>query len=229
VSANDALGYHESMTENDLWARCSLAVLSLDEDWWRCGFVEEHAVDVPSECRAGVFPSSNVLLVTGPVTESLEFAADQGIAAVLFDIQAGASESPEGIDVIVVNDHVNLSGSSPLIGRRDSAGRFHCLDLGVVYDARMREALLLGAEETSLMVREGVLATAAEWLAEADYAASLIAAAEGSITASWGAPESHLALARQVRIAAWVRHGPLTEKGVVDLHRILQGVEMVSA
>jgi purine-nucleoside phosphorylase len=58
---------------------------------------------------------------------------------------------------MVITDHVNLTGTSPLVGINDDAGpRFP--DMSAAYDGALREALLGVAGEAGIPMQQGVYA-----------------------------------------------------------------------
>lgn len=73
---------------------------------------------------------------------------------VLLTCAAGSLDSNSGPgSLLLIRDHINLTGLSPLTGEQGDA-RF--LDLSAAYDARLRQSLTERAEALGLNAREGV-------------------------------------------------------------------------
>jgi purine-nucleoside phosphorylase len=106
--------------------------------------------------------SGRVHLYEGHSVESVVFGvrvlAELGCAAVLLTNAAGgirAGLSPGSL--LLVTDHVNLTGTNPLIGPNDpSLPRFP--DMSVAYDATLRELAHATAKEQGIALEEGVYA-----------------------------------------------------------------------
>jgi purine-nucleoside phosphorylase len=58
-------------------------------------------------------------------------------------------------DLMIIEDHINLMGTNPLLGMADN-GAVKFLDMSQAYSARLREKLDNAAEKLQLMVRRGV-------------------------------------------------------------------------
>jgi purine-nucleoside phosphorylase len=85
--------------------------------------------------------------------------AGLGVRCVLLTNAAGAlqpSWSPG--DLMAVSDHINLTGTSPLIGPNDDAIGPRFLDMTSAYDAALRAELHAVAREAGISLREGVYA-----------------------------------------------------------------------
>lgn len=61
-----------------------------------------------------------------------------------------------GGEVVLVTDHINLSGQSPLIGRNDAAIGPRAPDLSVVYDRPLRDQLTRIARDLGIPLHRGV-------------------------------------------------------------------------
>ena len=90
------------------------------------------------------------------VTAVLQAAADAGVTTFIVTNAAGglAQEMSPG-DVMVITDHLNLTGHNPLIGR---AGGPHFVDLTGAYDPTLVAAACAAAEEAGTKPRTGVYA-----------------------------------------------------------------------
>ncbi len=82
-----------------------------------------------------------------------------GVRSVLLTNAAGGlrpSWSPG--DLMIVTDHINLTGISPLAGRNDDALGPRFPDMTVAYDADLRAMLHAAAREAGITLREGIYA-----------------------------------------------------------------------
>lgn len=85
--------------------------------------------------------------------------AKLGAGAILITNAAGGvDESYAPGDLMLVEDHLNLTGSSPLLGRNDDALGPRFPDMTTAYDAGLREAALAVAAEAGITLRRGVYA-----------------------------------------------------------------------
>ncbi len=92
------------------------------------------------------------------VTRMVEVAAELGATTYVVTNAAGGlnTDFTPG-DVMLITDHLNLTGDSPLTGvLRDGAPVF--LDMAAAYDADLREAARRVAADQGLALREGVYA-----------------------------------------------------------------------
>lgn len=92
------------------------------------------------------------------VTRMVEVAAEVGCATFVVTNAAGGLDSAlDPGDLLVIDDHLNLTGRSPLVGvLRDDAPVF--LDLGEAYDPGLRREAHLAAADLGLELRRGVYA-----------------------------------------------------------------------
>jgi purine-nucleoside phosphorylase len=114
--------------------------------------------DVPVVCMQG-----RVHLYEGHevdrVVQGVRVMARLGVHCVLLTNAAGGlapAWSPG--DLMVITDHINLTGNSPLIGLDDEAFGPRFPDMTQAYDGGLREALHAVAREAGIALREGVYA-----------------------------------------------------------------------
>jgi purine-nucleoside phosphorylase len=80
-----------------------------------------------------------------------------GVECVLLTNAAGGLEpSWSAGDLMVVNDHINLMGVSPLVGANEDGLGPRFPDLSIAYDATLRARLLEVAQGAKIALREGV-------------------------------------------------------------------------
>jgi purine-nucleoside phosphorylase len=89
-----------------------------------------------------------------------------GVSAVLLTNAAGGLD-PTWIpgDLMLIDDHLNLTGKNPLIGPNDAALGPRFPDMTTAYDPALREALLAVAKDAGIPMRSGVYA----WLTGPTY------------------------------------------------------------
>jgi purine-nucleoside phosphorylase len=93
------------------------------------------------------------------VVQGVRTMARLGVRCVLLTNAAGGLEtswSPG--DLMVVSDHINLTGMSPLIGADDGGVGPRFPDMTAAYDPALRAALHAAAADVGLTLREGVYA-----------------------------------------------------------------------
>jgi purine-nucleoside phosphorylase len=117
-----------------------------------------HVGDVPVVCMQG-----RVHLYEGhpvdKVVQGVRTMARMGVKCVLLTNAAGGVEpSWSAGDLMLVNDHLNLSGVSPLLGQNDDALGPRFPDMSVAYDLELRRALKDVASKAGIAIREGVYA-----------------------------------------------------------------------
>jgi purine-nucleoside phosphorylase len=82
-----------------------------------------------------------------------------GVQCVLLTNAAGGLEPAWAAgDLMVVTDHINLTGTSPLVGADDDALGPRFPDMTAAYDAELRGWMHAAAAERGLALREGVYA-----------------------------------------------------------------------
>ncbi len=87
----------------------------------------------------------------------MRFFRDLGIGTVVLTNAAGSltDKIPPG-NLMLISDHINLTGKSPLTGIRAGNERF--IDMSSAYDEGLRKALRQGAANIGLSLGEGVYA-----------------------------------------------------------------------
>jgi purine-nucleoside phosphorylase len=89
------------------------------------------------------------------VTACVRAAADAGVEAFVVTNAAGGLREPQSPgDLLLLADHLNLTGANPLTGRVPPA----FVDLGAVYDAQLRAAAHAAAAAVGEQLTEGVYA-----------------------------------------------------------------------
>jgi purine-nucleoside phosphorylase len=93
------------------------------------------------------------------VVQGVRTMARLGVRCVLLTNAAGGLE-PSWVagDLMVVSDHINLTGTSPLIGADDEAVGPRFPDMSAAYDPALRDAMHAAAGDVGLTLREGVYA-----------------------------------------------------------------------
>jgi purine-nucleoside phosphorylase len=117
-----------------------------------------HVGGVPVVCMQG-----RVHLYEGhpvdKVVQGVRTMARMGVRSVLLTNAAGGLEpSWAAGDLMLVTDHLNLSGVSPLLGPNDDALGPRFPDMSVAYDLELRRALKEVAAKAGIAIREGVYA-----------------------------------------------------------------------
>jgi purine-nucleoside phosphorylase len=117
-----------------------------------------HARGVPVVCMQG-----RVHLYEGhpvnAVVHGVRTMAKLGVSAVLLTNAAGGVElSWSAGDLMLVVDHLNLTGTSPLIGPNDESLGPRFPDMSNAYDESLRTALKDVAKRAGITLREGVYA-----------------------------------------------------------------------
>jgi purine-nucleoside phosphorylase len=93
------------------------------------------------------------------VVQGVRTMARMGVRCVLLTNAAGGLEpSWKAGDLMVVTDHLNLTGTSPLLGPNDDALGPRFPDMTAAYDPELRAALLVVARDAGIALREGVYA-----------------------------------------------------------------------
>ena len=93
------------------------------------------------------------------VVHGVRVMARLGATVVLLTNAAGALQASwTPGDVMAITDHINLMGTSPLIGFNDDALGPRFPDMSDAYDSRVREALRAASCDVGIALREGVYA-----------------------------------------------------------------------
>jgi purine-nucleoside phosphorylase len=119
----------------------------------RCGRLGARTV-LAQLGRLHLYEGHDAAVVTRPV----ELAAALGCDAYVVTNAAGGLDPDLDVgDLLVIEDHLNLTGTSPLLGRlRDGAPMF--IDMAGAYDAELRELAHRAAASLDLRLRTGVYA-----------------------------------------------------------------------
>jgi purine-nucleoside phosphorylase len=95
----------------------------------------------------------------GKVVQGVRTMARMGVRCVLLTNAAGGLEPTWAAgDLMVVTDHLNLTGTSPLIGPNDDAIGPRFPDMSAAYDEGLRRALERVAQRAGVDLRKGVYA-----------------------------------------------------------------------
>jgi purine-nucleoside phosphorylase len=93
------------------------------------------------------------------VVQGVRTMARLGVGSVLLTNAAGGLESSWAPgDLMVVTDHLNLTGTSPLVGVNDDSLGPRFPDMTQAYDASLQVSLLEAAQGAGIAVRQGVYA-----------------------------------------------------------------------
>lgn len=117
-----------------------------------------HVNGVPVACMQG-----RIHLYEGhsvdAVVHGVRTMARLGVRTVLLTNAAGGIEASWAPgDLMVISDHLNLTGTSPLLGPNDAALGPRFLDMSRAYDPALREALHHVAKAAKIPLREGIYA-----------------------------------------------------------------------
>jgi purine-nucleoside phosphorylase len=117
-----------------------------------------HVDDVPVVCMQG-----RVHMYEGhpmwQVVHGVRTMARLGVSCVLITNAAGGLEAGWAAgDLMIISDHLNLSGMQPLLGPNDDTLGTRFPDMTNAYDPALREQLREVSKEEGLPLREGVYA-----------------------------------------------------------------------
>jgi len=113
---------------------------------------------VPVVCMQGRVHMYEGHSVTAAV-HGVRAMARLGVKAVLLTNAAGGIEASWNAgDLMLVSDHLNLTGTSPLLGPNDDSMGPRFPDMTRAYDPGLREALKSVAAAAGIAIREGVYA-----------------------------------------------------------------------
>jgi purine-nucleoside phosphorylase len=112
-------------------------------------------------------------------------------AEVLIATNATGSLDPEiePGSIVVVNDHLNLQGSNPLVGKWGQALGLQFPDMSEAYDHELREIALAAAEEAGFAVHQGVYAAVLGPSFETPAEIRMLRAAGGTVVGMSTVPE----------------------------------------
>lgn len=159
------------------------------------------------------------------VVRALRSLCHLGVKSFLLTNAAGGIAEPlRPGDLMVVRDHLNLTGVSPLSGRAEAMLGPRFSDQGEVYGARLRRILAAADGELTEGVYAGMLGPAYETPAEVQMLRTLGASAVGMSTVheamalhSMGAEVA--AVSSIANLAAGLGGGPLSHDEVLDATR----------
>jgi purine-nucleoside phosphorylase len=117
-------------------------------------------------------------------------------------------------DLMLITDHINFTGTNPLIGPNDDALGPRFPDLSGAYDADLRAAALEAAREEGVPLRQGVYL--------AVTGPSYETPAELTMMARWGADAVGMSTVPEVIVA---RHAGLRVLGLSAITNVAGGVE----
>lgn len=122
------------------------------------GTIETDGVSVPVACMQG-----RVHAYEGHEPDRVVFAvralARWGCRTfVLTNAAGGVNAALEPGDLMLLRDHLNLTGRNPLVGPNDDRLGPRFPDLSVAYDRELREKALAAARACGIVLREGVYA-----------------------------------------------------------------------
>lgn len=90
-------------------------------------------------------------------TRPVRVLAALGVKTLLVTCAAGSLDGAEPGSLMLIEDHLNLMGDNPLIGR-SGAGGARFVEMAAAYDAGLRELASEAAQEAGIVLRRGVLA-----------------------------------------------------------------------
>lgn len=164
------------------------------------------------------------------VVHGVRTMARLGVSTVLLTNAAGGVEASWAAgDLMMISDHLNLTGCSPLVGPNDDALGPRFPDMTFAYDASLREMLRGVAREAGIALREGVyawlLGPSYETPAEVKMARLLGAQAVGMSTVPEVVALRHMgvrvgALSCITNLAAGISNAPLAHKEVEEIARL---------
>jgi purine-nucleoside phosphorylase len=167
------------------------------------------------------------------VVQGVRTMARLGVSSVLLTNAAGGLEPAWAAgDLMVVSDHINLTGSSPLLGPNDETLGARFPDMSEAYDPGLRTALRAVAEKARIVLREGVYAAllgpSYETPAEVRMLRMLGAQAVGMSTALETIALRHMgvrvgALSCITNLAAGIAKAPLDHREVEEMARARRG------
>jgi purine-nucleoside phosphorylase len=93
------------------------------------------------------------------VVHPVRTLAELGIQKlILTNAAGGVNTNYSPGDLVVLTDHLNLTGNNPLIGKNDDEVGPRFPDMSETYNIEMREAILSSAKENNIKVQTGIYA-----------------------------------------------------------------------
>jgi purine-nucleoside phosphorylase len=93
----------------------------------------------------------------GQVVFPIRTIARLGVKAIVITNAAGGmGDGFQAGDLMLITDHINLTGTNPLVGSHDDRLGPRFPDMSAAYDLEFRELLLRSAQELDMQVQQGV-------------------------------------------------------------------------
>ena len=93
------------------------------------------------------------------ITFPIKVFRKMGIKTIILTNAAGSLNSNINVgDLMLINDHLNLMGTSPLIGKNDNELGLRFPDMSEVYNNKLREKVFAAAKSCNIEVKSGVYA-----------------------------------------------------------------------
>jgi purine-nucleoside phosphorylase len=199
------------------------------------GFPVPHVMGHSGRAFSAPFGPNRVLLLSGRAhtyeghdMDTVVFAVRASIRAgcrtvVLTNAAGGCGDGLAAGDLVLIRDHINLAGRSPLVGINDDRLGPRFPDMSTVYTPRLRELALQVAAEVGVPLREGVyswfLGPAFETPAEVQMAKLLGADLVGMSTAPEATAARHMGadvvgISLVTNLAAGISPTPLSHEEV---------------
>lgn len=118
------------------------------------GKLEQHEVIV-MQGRFHLYEGFSPLEVTFPIRVMKELGVKY---LILTNAAGGLNTSFSSGDIMVITDHINLTGHNPLIGPNDDNLGIRFPDMSAVYDKKLIETSLNAAKKGDLPLKKGVYA-----------------------------------------------------------------------
>ncbi len=117
-----------------------------------------HLEGVPVACLQGRLHMYEGLTAVQVVEPALLMGRLGARSLLLTNAAGGVNHAFEAGTLMLLSDHLNLTGRTPLLGPNDDAVGPRFLDLSAVYDPELRARLRAAAETVGVSLQEGVYA-----------------------------------------------------------------------